>query len=73
MFVYGLCLRGMGGTLNNRRATSPLVRLGKGMRNETQNWVGTEQNRAVTCLVLKAKTNDRRKNQALSRDEFRGP
>ncbi|GFV71087.1 hypothetical protein TNCV_1662441 [Trichonephila clavipes] len=26
------------------------------------NWGGTEQNRTVTCMVLKAKANDRRKN-----------
>ncbi|GFX82638.1 hypothetical protein TNCV_1193131 [Trichonephila clavipes] len=25
-----------------------------------QNWSGTEQNRTVTCMVLKAKANDRR-------------
>ncbi|GFX86833.1 hypothetical protein TNCV_3751061 [Trichonephila clavipes] len=34
---------------------------------------GTEQNRAVTCMVLKAKANDRRKNLVLHRDEFHGP
>ncbi|GFX31299.1 hypothetical protein TNCV_2061181 [Trichonephila clavipes] len=38
-----------------------------------QNWGGTEQNRTVSCMVLKAKANDRRKNKALSRDEFLGP
>ncbi|GFY17061.1 hypothetical protein TNCV_1088371 [Trichonephila clavipes] len=38
-----------------------------------QNWGGTEQNYTVTCMVLKAKANDRRKNPALSREEFRGP
>ncbi|GFV72900.1 hypothetical protein TNCV_1974471 [Trichonephila clavipes] len=37
-----------------------------------QNWGGTEQNRAVTCMVLKAKANDKRKNLVLSRNEFRG-
>ncbi|GFT04958.1 uncharacterized protein TNCV_4744941 [Trichonephila clavipes] len=37
------------------------------------NWGGTEQKRTVTCMVLKAKANDRRKILALSRDEFRGP
>ncbi|GFX50952.1 adhesion G protein-coupled receptor B2 [Trichonephila clavipes] len=36
-------------------------------------WGGTEQNHAVTCMVLKAKANDMRKNPALSRDEFRRP
>ncbi|GFW08262.1 uncharacterized protein TNCV_1655771 [Trichonephila clavipes] len=38
-----------------------------------QNWGGNEPNRTVTCMVLKAKANDRRQNLALSRDEFRGP
>ncbi|GFX85388.1 hypothetical protein TNCV_3715621 [Trichonephila clavipes] len=38
-----------------------------------QNWGGTEQNRTVTSMVLKAKANDRRKNLALRHDEFRGP
>ncbi|GFT13968.1 hypothetical protein TNCV_2616001 [Trichonephila clavipes] len=34
---------------------------------------GTEQNRTATCMVLKAKAIDRRKNLALSRDEFCRP
>ncbi|GFW61431.1 hypothetical protein TNCV_346791 [Trichonephila clavipes] len=38
-----------------------------------QNWGETEQNSTVTCMVLKAKANDRRKNLVPSRDEFRGP
>ncbi|GFW35576.1 hypothetical protein TNCV_2462181 [Trichonephila clavipes] len=37
----------------------------------SENWSGTEQNRTVTCMVLKAKANDRRKNLALSCVEFR--
>ncbi|GFT03827.1 hypothetical protein TNCV_3608431 [Trichonephila clavipes] len=37
-----------------------------------QNWSETELNRSVTCLVLKAKANDRR-HLALCPDEFRGP
>ncbi|GFW81235.1 uncharacterized protein TNCV_375841 [Trichonephila clavipes] len=37
-----------------------------------QNWGETEQNRSVTCMVLKATDNDRRK-LALCYDEFRGP
>ncbi|GFY17546.1 hypothetical protein TNCV_3519011 [Trichonephila clavipes] len=37
-----------------------------------QNRGGTEQNCTVTCMVLKANSNDRRKNLALSCDEFRG-
>ncbi|GFV89001.1 hypothetical protein TNCV_4912011 [Trichonephila clavipes] len=38
-----------------------------------QNLDGTEQNHVVTCMVLKAEANDRRKNIALSGDEFRVP
>ncbi|GFT92763.1 hypothetical protein TNCV_739511 [Trichonephila clavipes] len=38
-----------------------------------QNWGGTEPNRTVTYIVLKAKGNDWHKNLALSLDEFRGP
>ncbi|GFV20083.1 uncharacterized protein TNCV_4193821 [Trichonephila clavipes] len=54
-----------GGTLNSRRAASPLIRVVEGEeRWETsdhppgvlpENWGGTEQNRIVTCMVLKAK------------------
>ncbi|GFV83288.1 uncharacterized protein TNCV_1900141 [Trichonephila clavipes] len=39
----------------------------------SQNWGGTEQNHTVTCMLFKAKANDRRKNLVLRRDEFRGP
>ncbi|GFX13867.1 hypothetical protein TNCV_3421781 [Trichonephila clavipes] len=46
-----------GGTLNSRRAASRLV--------WPLNWGGIEQNRTVTCMVLKAKANDRRKNSSL--------
>ncbi|GFT81047.1 uncharacterized protein TNCV_1935821 [Trichonephila clavipes] len=66
-----------------RRSATPLVRLVKGkkrweapdypQRVFLQNWGGTELNRTVTYMVLKTKTNDRRKNLALSHDEFRGP
>ncbi|GFV80959.1 hypothetical protein TNCV_2269431 [Trichonephila clavipes] len=68
------------GTLNSHRAAITLVRLVE--REEkwevpdqlqgvpSQNWGGTETNRTVTCMVIK--TNDRRKNLALSHDEFRG-
>ncbi|GFV72646.1 uncharacterized protein TNCV_411651 [Trichonephila clavipes] len=71
-----------GGTPNNHRATSSLVRLVQ--REEKweapdhpqgvllQNWGGTEQNHIVTCMVLKAKANDWRKNLFLNRDAFRG-
>ncbi|GFX97646.1 uncharacterized protein TNCV_2842061 [Trichonephila clavipes] len=70
------------GTLNSRRAASPLVRLVEGQeRWETSdhpqsvlplNWGGIEPNRAVTCMVLKATANDRR-HLALCHDEFCGP
>ncbi|GFW85778.1 uncharacterized protein TNCV_854271 [Trichonephila clavipes] len=63
-----------GGTLNSRRASSPLVWLAeKEERWEAPghlqgflslNWGGTEQNRTVTCMVLKAKDNDMRKNSS---------
>ncbi|GFY30900.1 uncharacterized protein TNCV_3120601 [Trichonephila clavipes] len=67
-------------TLNNRLSTSHLVRLVEGEeRWETpdhsqgvrpQNWGGTEQNHTVTCMVLKAKANDRRKIPILTCEEF---
>ncbi|GFV87629.1 uncharacterized protein TNCV_779131 [Trichonephila clavipes] len=73
MFVNVYCLCGMG-TLNSHRAASPLVWLVEGEeRWETPvhlqgflplNWGGTEQNRTVTCMTLKAKANDRRKNSS---------
>ncbi|GFV07824.1 uncharacterized protein TNCV_305721 [Trichonephila clavipes] len=57
-----------GGTLDSRRAASPLVRWVEGEeRWETpdppwcvlpQNWGETEQNHSVTCIVLKAMAND---------------
>ncbi|GFW77710.1 transposable element Tc1 transposase [Trichonephila clavipes] len=59
-----------GGTLNSRRAASPLVRLVKGEeRWEAFDhpksvlpliWGGTEPNHTDTCMVLKATANDRR-------------
>ncbi|GFX64528.1 uncharacterized protein TNCV_2811531 [Trichonephila clavipes] len=71
-----------GGTLNSRRAASPLVRLMEGKERWEvpdhpqgvlpQNWGETELNRSVTCIVLKATANDRR-HLALCHDEFRGP
>ncbi|GFT86004.1 cullin-4A [Trichonephila clavipes] len=70
------------GTLNSRRATSPLVRLVKGEERWEapdhrkgvlpQNWGETELNRSVTCTVLKSTANDRR-HLALCYDEFLGP
>ncbi|GFU23329.1 uncharacterized protein TNCV_2560041 [Trichonephila clavipes] len=73
-----------GGTLNSRRAASPLVKLveegeerwkvpGHSQGVIPQNWGRNEQNSTVTGMVLRAKANDRRKTLALSRDEFHGP
>ncbi|GFU33509.1 uncharacterized protein TNCV_1797561 [Trichonephila clavipes] len=71
-----------GGTLSSRRAASPLVRLVESEERWEvpvhpldvlpQNWGETEPNRFVTCMVLKATANDRRR-LALCNDEFRGP
>ncbi|GFW56286.1 uncharacterized protein TNCV_1878061 [Trichonephila clavipes] len=71
-----------GGTLNSRRATSLLVWLVEGEERWEApghpqgflplNWGRTEQNRTVTCMVLKAKDNEGAKILALSRGEFRG-
>ncbi|GFX96706.1 hypothetical protein TNCV_244931 [Trichonephila clavipes] len=65
----GLLHHSLRGTLNSRRAASPLVRLLEWEDKwETpdhiqdvlpQNWGGTEKNRTVTYMVLKAKANDR--------------
>ncbi|GFW24102.1 uncharacterized protein TNCV_4951461 [Trichonephila clavipes] len=69
-------------TLNSRRAASPLVRLVE--REERWeapdhpqgilhiNWGGSEPNRTVTCMVLKATVNDRR-HLVLFLDECYGP
>ncbi|GFV48839.1 uncharacterized protein TNCV_4269161 [Trichonephila clavipes] len=72
-----------GGTLNDRRDVSSVLRLlEKEKRWEapnhpqgvlSQNWSGIKKNRFITCMVLKAKANERHKNMALCRDEFRGP
>ncbi|GFW62282.1 uncharacterized protein TNCV_912941 [Trichonephila clavipes] len=72
-----------GGTLNRRRAASNLKWLVEGEERWEapyhtkgvlpQNWDGTEQNCTITCIVLRAKANDRRTNLALRRIEFRGP
>ncbi|GFV42299.1 uncharacterized protein TNCV_3165301 [Trichonephila clavipes] len=63
-----------GGTLNSRRAASPLVVLVEGEERWEApghpqgilplNWDVTEQNRTATCMVLKDKANDRRKNSS---------
>ncbi|GFV72472.1 uncharacterized protein TNCV_1069041 [Trichonephila clavipes] len=72
-----------GDTLNSCQAESPPMKLvEKEERREAsdhyqgvplQNWDGTETNRTITCLVLKTKANDSRKNLTLCRDEFRRP
>ncbi|GFX24284.1 uncharacterized protein TNCV_1366631 [Trichonephila clavipes] len=69
------------GTLNSRRAASPLVRLVEGEERWEatdhpqgilpRNWGETEPNRSVTCMMHEATANDRR-HLALCRDEFRG-
>ncbi|GFX95417.1 uncharacterized protein TNCV_3684691 [Trichonephila clavipes] len=66
-----------GGTLNSRRATCPLVRLVEGEERweDTdhpqgvlpQNWSGTEPNRTVPCMLLKATANDNRTTSPLPR------
>ncbi|GFX90814.1 hypothetical protein TNCV_3166451 [Trichonephila clavipes] len=71
------------GTLNSRQAASHLVKLVEEEERweapdhsqvvVPQNWREKEQNRTVTCLVLKAKADDWRKTLALSCNEFRGP
>ncbi|GFU36882.1 uncharacterized protein TNCV_2670611 [Trichonephila clavipes] len=81
LFLYSASVDG--GTLNSSVAASPFVRLVEGKAKFVvldhpesvlpQNWGGTEPNRTVTCMVLKAKANDRRKNLALHCDEFHGP
>ncbi|GFY04996.1 uncharacterized protein TNCV_561281 [Trichonephila clavipes] len=58
------------GPLNSRQAASPLVRLVEGEKRWEAfvypqsvlplNWNGTEPNRTVTCMELKASANDRR-------------
>ncbi|GFX78732.1 uncharacterized protein TNCV_3695681 [Trichonephila clavipes] len=69
-----------GDALNSRRAASRLVKLVEEERwvapehpqRHSQNWGGNEQIRTVTCMMLKAKANDKRKNVTLSCDESRG-
>ncbi|GFX32045.1 uncharacterized protein TNCV_4098951 [Trichonephila clavipes] len=69
-----------GVTLNSRRAARPLVRLVEEERWEApdpqgalpQNWVETELNSSVTCMVFKATANDKH-HLALCHDEHRGP
>ncbi|GFV11777.1 uncharacterized protein TNCV_977661 [Trichonephila clavipes] len=68
------------GTLNYHRAASRLVKRVEGEERWEapdhpqgvlpQNWGGTDQSHTITCMVLKAKDNDRRKTLALSHDEF---
>ncbi|GFU19496.1 transposable element Tcb2 transposase [Trichonephila clavipes] len=65
-----------GGTVNSRRAASPLVWLVEGVERSSgvfpQNWGGNEPNRTVTCMTLKVTASDRR-HLALYHDEFCGP
>ncbi|GFT15511.1 hypothetical protein TNCV_3265181 [Trichonephila clavipes] len=65
----------LGGTLNSRRASSLLVRLVEEeerweVPDHPQNWGGIEPNRIVTCMVLKAEDNDRRKSSPLPSMNF---
>ncbi|GFX61382.1 uncharacterized protein TNCV_4894261 [Trichonephila clavipes] len=69
------------GSLNSRRAASPLLRLVEGEERWEApdplqgilplNWGKTERNHSVPCLVIKATDNDRR-HLALCYEEFRG-
>ncbi|GFW39753.1 histone-lysine N-methyltransferase SETMAR [Trichonephila clavipes] len=64
-----------GGTLNSCRAASPLVRLAEREKRWEapdhsqgvlpQKWGETQQNRTITCMVLKATANDRRTSSPL--------
>ncbi|GFY10119.1 DUF4817 domain-containing protein [Trichonephila clavipes] len=70
-----------GGTLNSRRATSPLVWLVEGEERWEApdlpqdffplNWGGTEQKRTATCMVLKAKANNMGHNVTVNGDWYR--
>ncbi|GFX64927.1 uncharacterized protein TNCV_450651 [Trichonephila clavipes] len=72
-----------GNALECRRAAWSLVRLMEGVERweasdhsqdvHPQDWGGIYQNRTITCMVLKARANDWRKNLDFSRDEFHGP
>ncbi|GFY16779.1 hypothetical protein TNCV_4337801 [Trichonephila clavipes] len=58
-----------------RRATSLLVRLVEEeerweVPDNPQNWGGIEPNRTVTCMVIKAEENDRRKSSPLPSMNF---
>ncbi|GFX26816.1 uncharacterized protein TNCV_1839891 [Trichonephila clavipes] len=65
-----------GGTLNSRRASSPFMRLVAGEErweipdphsgcSPSKLWGGTELNRTVTYMVLKATASDRRTSSLL--------
>ncbi|GFX22669.1 hypothetical protein TNCV_2994041 [Trichonephila clavipes] len=63
-------------SLNSRRVSSEVGGRGRevgnpGRSGSSQNWSGTELNRTVTCMVLKAMANDRHKS--LSAMNFVGP
>ncbi|GFT43845.1 uncharacterized protein TNCV_4245041 [Trichonephila clavipes] len=64
-----------GDALISRRATSRLVKLVEQEERweahdhpqiHPQNWGGNEQNRTVTCMMLKSQASDKRKNVTLS-------
>ncbi|GFW97249.1 uncharacterized protein TNCV_4784631 [Trichonephila clavipes] len=73
---HGVPLR-HGVTLNSHRAASLLVRLVEGEKRWEapdhpqgvlpHNWNGMKPNNTITCLVLKAKTDDRRKTSPCRR------
>ncbi|GFW08127.1 hypothetical protein TNCV_2978941 [Trichonephila clavipes] len=75
-FLDGFLKLNSGVTLNSRRVASPLVKLvEKEEKWEaldhlqgvlSQNWNGTDKNRAVTCMELKARANDRYTSGPLS-------
>ncbi|GFV78390.1 hypothetical protein TNCV_95471 [Trichonephila clavipes] len=71
-----------GGTLNNRRAASFLVKLMEKKEGWEvpdhpqdilpQNWSGTEPNCTVTCVAFKATANDSRTTSPLATMNFVG-
>ncbi|GFW03367.1 hypothetical protein TNCV_472231 [Trichonephila clavipes] len=67
-----------GDALNSRKSSREVSGRKRGGKPLTtplgprQNWGENEKNRTVTCVILKVKANDKRKNLTLSCDEFRG-
>ncbi|GFU95340.1 dimer_Tnp_hAT domain-containing protein [Trichonephila clavipes] len=75
VYMRGVGQRGRkrGVTVNSRRATYPLVKLVEDEKrweasdargNHSLIWGGTELNRDVTCMMLKATTNNRRTSRS---------